>query len=129
MAIYEEFLAIHDEALKAAEHAYSTGDTSSVGMFMHPDLHGYFGTSSSLSADQYGYDDCIEGMRKTAKAYPGVKSSISNRYVRMRSESEAIVFYDKSMDTGQAVIHAMVMEVWRRVGERWVIVREVTEHA
>lgn len=44
MTNYEEFILIHDEALKAADHAYSTGDTSKVAVFIHPELHGYYTT-------------------------------------------------------------------------------------
>jgi hypothetical protein len=41
----------------------------------------------------------------------------------------AVVFYEKSMDFGKSVKYAMIMEVWRRVNGKWLLVREVVELA
>jgi hypothetical protein len=123
------FLAVHNQMLEVAEEVYATGDTSKMEVFLHPAYHGYFGTRKNEKAEYYSYEESLEGMRQTAKAATGLKSGFANRYVRMPSDSEAIVFYEKSMDFGNSIGYAMVMEVWRRVDGKWVIVREVVESA
>lgn len=123
------FLAFHDEYLNVMERAYATGGTEAVLPMLGPDYHGYFGTRREDRASFYDLADAVEGIQQTAKAYPGVRSGCHGRYVRMPSETEAVVFYEKSMDFGTRVGYALVMEVWRRLDGNWRLVRDTVESA
>jgi hypothetical protein len=123
----ELFLATHDQFLSLLDQAYLTGDTAGLLPLLGPDYHGYFGTRQEDRASFYDLNDALEGIQQTGKAYPGLRSGFKHRCVRMPSEKEAVVFYEKSMDLGARVGYAFVLEVWRYVDEQWHIVRETVE--
>ena len=51
-----------------------------------------------------------------------------NRLIRMPSETSAVVFYEKPMELGGRTVSAFVLEVWRQVDGRRVLIRETVEH-
>lgn len=124
----KEFLSFHNYAQKVFEETYKTGDTSKVTELLHPKYHGYFGSLQSVKSEFFSYEDSLEEMRQTGKSHSYVKLGVSNRHIRMPSESGAIVIYEKSMDFGDSVVYAMIMEVWQRKDGKWLLVREVVEH-
>jgi len=124
----EAFQAIHDQYLSVVEHAYRTGETDPVLPFLGPGYHGYYGMPDQDRADYFDTASAIEGMQQTAKQLPGVRAGCVNRIIRMPSETSAVVFYEKPMVFGDKTISAFVIEVWRRIDGKWVLVRETVEH-
>lgn len=57
-----------------------------------------------------------------------VQARCINRIIRMPSATSAVVFYEKPMVLGERTLAAFVLEVWRQVNGKWVLIRETVEH-
>ncbi|MFO7273508.1 MAG: hypothetical protein DIU55_001420 [Bacillota bacterium] len=125
---FEEFRAVHDRYLSIMEHAYQTGETDAVASLLGPGYHGYYGMPDQDRAEYFDAAEALAGIRQTAAHMPGVRAGCVGRLIRMPSATSAVVFYEKPMEFGERTVSAFVLEVWRQVDGRWVLVRETVEH-
>lgn len=125
----ERFLEVHDKYLNELDNAYKNAETSDLTKYFHTTYHGYFGTRQNNKAEFYDLNGALDGIIQTGRALSDITSRCVNRHVRMPSEQDAVVFYEKSMNHAKGVSYAYLIEVWREIDGTWLLIRETVELA
>jgi hypothetical protein len=126
--VIEDFTQAHAAYVDAWIAAMRDGDTAPIEAFMAPDYHGWYAPSSR---DEFAYDraSAVAGMRDSVANLRGATFVAAHRSVSVRGRDEAVICYEKRIERSSGVHSAsLVLEAWRREGERWWLHREMTEY-
>ncbi len=124
----EEFTRAHAAYVDAWIAAMDDGDTGPIEEFMAPDYHGWYAAGSR---DEFAYDraSAVAGMRDAVANLRGARFVAEHRTISVRGADEAVICYEKRIERDARVHSAsMVVEAWRRDGDRWWLHREMTEY-
>ncbi|HWI53054.1 MAG TPA: hypothetical protein VNT01_13020 [Symbiobacteriaceae bacterium] len=123
------FATNHDRYLAAWETAFRLGDTTDLERFPAPSYQGFFGHAGVTMVEPVDREESIQGVRLFSRALRGASARAEGRTVRMRSETEAVVTFERIIEReGAPVAVYAVMQSWRKAGEAWLVVRETAEH-
>ena len=122
-----EFTKMHDEFISDWNHAMSSGDTSSVDR-MTEDYYCAFFNSGNEKPFIFTKQEAINGMEQSVRHFLGSNKRFENRVIRLRNNEIAVVFYEQLIVKDEEVLARLfTIENWRRINEKWMIVRETEE--
>lgn len=123
------FAAVHDQCLAAWEKAFRSGDISDLEPFRAPSYQGFFGHAGVTAVESVDREESLQGVRLFSLALKGATHRAENRVIRMRSDSEAVVTYERVIEReGAPVATFVVLQAWRKMGGGWLLLREASEH-
>lgn len=124
-----EFTSALEQSLAAWDTAFQTGDTSGLERFRAPSYQGFFGHAGVDMVEPVDREESIAGVRLFSRALKGARCRAENPVTRMRSDTDAVVTYERCIERdGTPVAVYVVLQSWRKHGESWHIVRESAEH-
>lgn len=126
----EEFTSFYEIKIKQWHNAMITGDTSSLEADMVEDYKVFFFKKEAEAPDIFTAGEAIAGMRDSVSALPGAQKKFENKQIRLRSDDEAIVFYEQLLEKeGNVLVRLFTFEIWKYIEGKWKIIREVVEPA
>ncbi|HWI65020.1 MAG TPA: hypothetical protein VNT75_24600 [Symbiobacteriaceae bacterium] len=124
-----EFAAVHDQCLAAWETAFRSGDISGLAPYRAPSYQGFFGHAGVTAVEPVDREESLQGVRLFSLALKGAVHRAEHRVIRMRSETEAVVTYERIIERdGAPIATFVVLQAWRKLGGAWQIFREASEH-
>lgn len=126
--LLKEFTSFHDRLTAQWENADATTDTAPMEAACHATYHGTFGGPGMDEVAPFNRADGLEGFRNAIKA--GNHARIENRTIRMRSSTEAVVFFERifhKVKGGEPVARLFTVEYWRLIDGEWKLMRETVE--
>lgn len=124
--LLSEFTAVHDRINQVLEQATPASDLAPVADACDATYHGTFCGPGMDEPQPFGREEALEGTRKAIQS--GNTTHIENRTIRMRSASEAVVFFERVFSkNGQPVARLFTVENWRQVDGAWKLMRETVE--
>lgn len=126
----QEFVAALDQAEAKWDHAMATGDTAAIEADMPEGIVCYFAARGMQEAQFNDRASIIAGMRQSIGKGGAARKRFENRIIRMRSEDEAVVFFEQIVGKeDQVYARLFTIETWRLMDGQWRCVREIVEHA
>lgn len=124
-----EFTAHFHQGLGEWAGAMETGDTARLESEMAEEITCYFGRAGDEKMETIKKEEIVAGMRSSVQALRGCRKRFENVVIRMRSDDEAVVFFEQVVErVDQVLARLFTIETYRRQGGRWLCVREVVEH-
>jgi hypothetical protein len=128
-AAIADLVSVHDRSLQAWDQAFQTGDTTLVESFPAVTYEGFFGHVDVERVEPVDRAEAVLGIRRFAGAVHPATHSTQGRIIRMRSETEGVVFYERVIEKdGRSMAKFLVLQSWRKISDTWQVVREVAEH-
>lgn len=120
----------HDYYLDAWNRATASGNKAELDPFIADDYHGWVG-HDAVRVDPFTNAEAHDGFTQAIAALRGTTVHAEHRTIGRRGDDEAIVFYELSYRSGDAVLaRAALLESWRRSDDgRWKLHRDLTEHS
>lgn len=119
------FTRSHDQFLEQWKHAMYTGETDGVDRMANTYFVAFF-MNNQPRPDFFEYDEAMEGMRQSVKECVGFEKSFENRIIRMKNQTNAIVFYEQILKNGERELSRLfTTEEWELQGDQWLLTREV----
>ncbi len=120
------FTAFHDRVLEAMKEAERLKDLGVVAHFEHPEYHGTYAGPGQAKPITWTRSESAEVMQRSLNG--GNIQRIENRIVRMRSATEAVVFFERLFERdGKVNSRLFTMEFWNLVEGEWKLMRETVE--
>ncbi|MFZ5816620.1 MAG: hypothetical protein ACOY93_15225 [Bacillota bacterium] len=112
------------------EEAMGSGDTRGLESDMAEGVVCYFGQAGAGLMTVLDRDGIVAGMRRSVAALQGCSKRFEHVMIRMRSDEEAVVFFEQVVErAGRVLARLFTIETYqRRSSGHWVCVREVVEH-
>lgn len=124
-----EFTAHFHQGLGEWARAMETGDTARLEPEMADEIVCYFGRAGVERMEVLRREEIVAGMRSSVQALRGCRKRFENVIIRMRSDEEAVVFFEQVVERADQVLARLfTIETYRRDRGRWLCVREVAEH-
>lgn len=122
----KSFTAFHDQVIKTMAEAERTRDVSMMTAFEHPEYHGTYAGPGQPKPITWTGPEAAEAMQRSLNA--GNVQRIENRVVRMRSATEAAVFFERVFEReGKAISRLFTLEFWKLTDGQWKLMRETVE--
>lgn len=123
------FRAAWETGLKEWDRAMATGETAPLEAEIPDEMLCYFGLNGTEPLAVYDRTAVITGMRQSVGGLRGCTKRFENPLIRMRSETEAVIFFEQVVCRGDDVLARLfTMETYRLMDGHWRCVREVVEH-
>ncbi|HLO01730.1 MAG TPA: hypothetical protein VK191_01245 [Symbiobacteriaceae bacterium] len=120
------FTAVHDRINELWATARTVADLEPLEAFCHETYHGTYGGPGLDKVQPFERKDGLEGVRQAIAS--GNTTRIENRTIRMRSVTEAVVFFERIFAKGDRdVARLFTVENWRLVDGAWKLMRETVE--
>lgn len=121
-----EFTALHDQINARWAAARTVADLEPLEAFCHETYHGTYGGPGLDRVQPFERKDGLEGVRQAIAS--GNTTRIENRTIRMRSATEAVVFFERVFAKGEKdVARLFTVETWRKGDGGWRLMRETVE--
>jgi hypothetical protein len=128
-AVIADLMSVHDRSLQAWDQAFQTGDTTVVESFPAVNYEGFFALVGVERVEAVDRAEAVLGIRRFAGAVHPATHTGLGRIIRMRSETEGVVFYERVIEKdGRSVARFLVLQTWRKISDTWQVAREVAEH-
>jgi hypothetical protein len=122
----QEFTAMHDQVNQMWTAARSAADLEPLEAFCDESYHGTYGGPGMDKVQPFERKDGLEGVRQAIAS--GNTTRMENRTIRLRSATEAVVFFERIFEQGgRDVARLFTVENWRLVDGTWKLMRETVE--
>lgn len=124
--LLQEFTAMHDQINRMWTAARTVADLEPLEALCHETYHGTYGGPGLSKVQPFERKDGIEGVRQAIAA--GNTTRMENRTIRMRSATEAVVFFERIFEKGgKDVARLFTVENWSLMDGAWKLMRETVE--
>lgn len=125
----ETFIAVHDQCLRDWYQATKSGDIGDLSNYPSDDYQGFFGYKGISNVTPTSKEEAVAGLKQLLAYVSGADHNSLNRQIKMRSEEEAVVSYERNITKQDKInMNFLILQTWRSVDGNWKIVREVAEN-
>ncbi|MFD1739619.1 hypothetical protein ACFSCX_24350 [Bacillus salitolerans] len=122
-----EFTQMHDEFIQNWKVAMKTGDTSAVER-MAEDYYVAFFSGAHDKPMFFNKIEAVTGMKQSVMHFLGAEKRFENRVIRLKSDELVVVFYEQVIVKEEQVeARLFTIESWKKIDNKWMIVREIEE--
>lgn len=119
---FEHEVELWDEAMR-------TGETGAIEAYIPAEITCYFARCGMDRAEIIDRKGVVSGMRQSVSALKGCRKRFENRLIRMRGETEAVIFFEQVIERDlQVLARLFTIETYRLTEGNWRCIREVVEH-
>jgi hypothetical protein len=123
------FITCHDQCLDDWNKAVRSGEMGSLSKYPSSDYQGFFGYKDASNVTPTSRDEAIRGLQELLAYVVGSDHTAQHRIIKMRTDSEAVVSYERSISKGDSIkMTFLVIQTWRIENGEWKIVREIAEN-
>ncbi|GAA0315465.1 hypothetical protein GCM10008967_02540 [Bacillus carboniphilus] len=122
-----EFTEMHDSFFEVWKQVMNSGDTSVVERFCE-DYYVTFFMGTEQKPKFFNREESVEGMKQSVHSLLGATKRFENRVIRLRNENNGVVFYELVLEKeGIELARLFTIENWKRIGDQWLLSREIAE--